>query len=229
MQIMLLIFPQLDKKIPCPSLFAKVILFLFAAIFFSGCAFSPRKLGISDVEWQSYPKEKQQQLIANYRQIADANKAEDQKAQAKVQAGTQTLGEQEQSWLVAAAPTGEGQQGKVAVKFISGSAVMPPFVTWQNFAPAVFTIMPDTCQEIWLYALSGQLSNQDKNIKVAMRVCYQDKILHFDPSRYDFGKQVGTVSIPFSPLWDRGFVYHNINSYGYVRLKNAMIKVKQID
>lgn len=173
------------------------------AIFLNGCAHKipPQQLlGINDAEWNSYDKNKQKELEQTYKQIDLANQVEDQKAQEQV------LGRQ--------------QGNTVKVKVFDGSALMPPFVAWQAFAPAVFTISEGTCQNVWLTQLDGMA-------KTSLRSCYKNKMLHFDPSHYESDKLDGTASIPYSPLWDQGFVYHNINSYGFVKLKNVNVAIKQ--
>lgn len=177
---------------------------MLVAISLSGCAHKipPQQLlGINDAEWNSYDKNKQKELEQTYKQIDLGNQIEDQKAQ------EQSLGNQ--------------QINTIKVKVSDGGALMPPFVAWQAFTPAVFTISEGTCQNVWLTQLDGMA-------KTSLRSCYKNKMLHFDPSRYESDKLAGTASIPYSPLWDQGFVYHNINSYGYVKLKNVNIAIKQV-
>ena len=183
--------------------------------FFVGCAATkvpPQQLlGIPDSEWQSFDKNKQQELLQIYKQINSANQAEDQQ-----------LTKQNNQLESNLEPNKVDDANVIEVKVYDGSALMPPFTSWQAFTPATFIIPTGRCQNAELVQLDG-------TAKTSLRSCYKDKLLHLDPSRYELSKQQGTISIPYSPLWDYGFVYHNINSGGYVKLKNVTVAVKLLN
>lgn len=239
---------KIHIKLPDLTFFAYLALTASALLMTTGCStpFSPHQMGMSNTEWQSYDKLKQQGLLERHKQITLANKAEDKEAQevalalkardaaqiASAMSATSTASTTSSATSalpVAATPASAEQQLPtikiIEVKISNGKAFMPPFTSngWQVFAPATATIVADTCQNIWL----TQLGSNDK-VKVALRCCYKDKALHLDPSLYELDKQDGTMTIPYSPLWDRGFTYHGINSDGYAKLKNVAVTIKNV-
>lgn len=91
-----------------------------AALFLTGCAtVSPTKLGISQDEWDQYSAEKQEQLLADYKE-AQANK----KAM-HAKAGT----------------------GVLSVKITGGKALLPPYTTLTAYEPVSFTVRQGDCRE----------------------------------------------------------------------------------
>ncbi len=107
---------------------------------------------------------------------------------------------------------------------LSGGKVMfpPDFITWHNYNPASFAIYPDSCNEIELTGSDGG------NLKTKLGVCYYNKTLYLDSSRYDFSKKLGSVMIRRSPLWSSGFLYKAINSSGYVRFNDVTVNIVQV-
>jgi hypothetical protein len=196
--------------------FFKVTIVIISAVFLTACAHKmpPQQLlGISEAQWLSYDKNKQKELLEAYKQVDLMNQTEDQQTLQSQQAqGQQVPGGQQVNQ--------QTQVNAIKVKVYDGSALMPPYTTWQAFTPAIFTVREGSCQNVDLVQLDGM-------VKTSLRSCYKDKMLRLDPSHYELNKLNGTATIPYSPLWDQGFIYHNINSYGYVKLKNVTIAIKQ--
>lgn len=178
---------------------SKLLLLLIVTIFLFGCVSGPRQLGISQLEWSSYSQEKREILLANYREINREWEA--------------FLKEQENS---------DTKKVFLAVSIYGGQVMFPPaFITWQKYQPIKFNIFPGECRSIEITSLSNT------DVKSILDVCYLDKKLCLDHSRYKVTKKMGTVSIPHSPLWLTGFTYKGIDSDGYVRLNNVTIKIEQ--
>jgi len=181
-----------------------IIGFFVLTLSLTGCANKTppqQSLGITDAEWNGYDKNKREELLKTYKQIDLANKEEDAKNQLPYVQGSVS------------------KKNAIEVKVYDGTALMPPFTTWQAFSPATFTLNEGSCQNVLLTQLDGMA-------KVSLRSCYKNKFLRLDPSNYELDKQEGTASIPYSPLWEQGFAYYGINSYGYVRLKNVTVSLK---
>lgn len=185
---------------------------ILVGLFLSACTtFSPQQLGISDAEWKSYSKEKQAELMANYRSInaeAVGKNQEDQKDKNVADGDYLDLNEKIAS------------DNSLLVKVYGGKAMLPPFTTSEPYQPAKFLITADSCKETYLNALEGPA-------KVVLRACYKNNILSLDPSAYDLTKKDGTVTFNYSPLWAESFTYKGINTEGLVRLKNATIEIKK--
>lgn len=169
-----------------------------AIISLTGCATSPQIFGIADSEWKGYDKAKQKEILNNYKQLDTEVQQQDQEV-SKITGGDTTT---------------------IDVKIFGGEAMLPPFVDWHAYMPATFTIVENSCANTLLNQEGGEG-------KITLRACYKDKKLRLDPSRYDPDKKDGTVTIPYSPLWDQGFTYHGINTDGYVKLKDVNVVVKQ--
>jgi hypothetical protein len=192
----------------------------------NGCAHkpNPQMLGITEVEWQTYDKAKQLNLLDSYRRMQAENEAED-KVDRAPPADQQPLAKGVNAAPVATtllAPSALASKPSIEVTISGGSVLMPPFASWQPFAPATFTIQAATCEETLLTQLDGKA-------QISLRSCYKDNMLRLDPSRFDFSKKEGTVTIPRSSLWEQKFVYHGVNSDGYVKLKDVNVAVKQIN
>lgn len=108
------------------------------------------------------------------------------------------------------------------VKLYGGQIALPPFANLCNYLPVEFDIMSGDCQKIEL-----QESNGDN--KVSMKICYRNKTLYLDPSRYDPSKKIGSIQLHYSPIWDRGFTYQNVSSTGYVHLTNVNVAVRRYE
>lgn len=181
----------------------KILLLILVPLFLLGCTSTsvPTKLGISDLEWTSYSKDKQATLITNYYQIAEEHK--------------NTVKKQESKKI--------NNENFLLVKIYNGHIMLPPlFINWHNYKPAQFTIFHGQCRDI-------VLEGSGNNSKTLLRSCFHDNTLYLDPSRYDLTKKNGTVSIKSSPLWVSGFVYKGINSSGYVRLSDVTVEIKQLE
>ncbi len=106
---------------------------------------------------------------------------------------------------------------RISVKLKRGTVMVPPEFTQSSYQPLSFTLNKNQCKEVPI---------QSGNGKVDLRACYYKNYLFIDPSRYNVKERLGTVRIPTSPLWNRGFTYRKIKSEGYVRLANADITIK---
>lgn len=220
------------KALYFPSSGTKYLgLAVVSALILTACAshppkkdtFSPQLLGMSESEWNSYDEASRNEIRANYEQISSANKAEDQANNdaARKQLSLAPAGETAGLAAPQSNVVTTNTVSPIFVKLSNGSALMPPFIDSHPFAPVTATISAGACEEIWLTTL-------DNNYRIALRACYKDKALALDPSRYELDQQDGTVTIPYSPLWDSGFTYGNVNSDGYVKLKNTVVTIKNI-
>ncbi|MCL5261082.1 MAG: hypothetical protein M1561_05340 [Gammaproteobacteria bacterium] len=173
------------------------VVYLASLFALFGCSTTPSELGIAAGEWHSYSQEKQQAILDNYRKINAENIAA-----AKHEKKSDKL-----------APT------YLVVQVSDGKALMEPFINWQIFKPAAFNVNQDECTEVKLFSTENEKS-------INLRSCYKGNTLFIDPSRYDMAKKLGSVTINYSPLWQQGFVYSGINTYGYARLQNATFAIK---
>lgn len=181
-------------------LFKRTPLFV-ACLFLVGCAVNiPEKLGVSDLEWESYSKEKQKNLLANYERMMKEH-------------GSESKGQEED----------EDSKGPfLEVSIYDGKIMFPPsFINWQTYQPVRINIFKGECRNVELRSAA------DSNSKTMLGVCFRDNILYLDSSHYDLTKKIGTVSIYHSPLWLSGFAYKEINSTGYVKLSNVTVEIKQ--
>lgn len=166
-----------------------------------GCAANiPEKLGISDLEWESYSPGKQKVLLANHESMTKEweNKIAEPEEQ-KALSGP-----------------------FLEVSIYDGKVMFPPsFVNWQSYQPVRFNIFKDECRNVEI-----KQSAEDE-LKTELGACFRDNILYLDSSRFDPTKKAGTVTIHYSPLWLNGFTYKEVNSSGYVKLNNVTVGVKQ--
>ena len=98
---------------------------------------------------------------------------------------------------------------------------MPPGFEKSAYRALTFTLNRNECKQVPIRGL-------DNNHKIDFGVCYYKNFLYLDPSRYEVKQRLGTVQIPMSPLWNRGFTYNKIKSSGYARLANADITIKYL-
>lgn len=175
----------------------RLLLIVLAQLLLVGCATNiPKNLGISDLEWSSYSKEKQQSLLAHYEKVVKEHK---NTKQPEPKAGNKVL----------------------IVGITNGQVMFPPsFINWQNYKPVRFAVYAGQCRNVKLEHKS------DAKTKTELRACYYGNVLYLDPSRYNFIKRHGTASIHSSPLWLEGFAYKGVNSHGYVRLSNVTVTIK---
>lgn len=175
-------------------------LLLFLVFFISGCSvFSPQLLGISDNEWEGFDENKKLSLQDDYRQIESEIKVKLNNVPQDVKARAPLL-----------------------VSITKGKVIMPPFVEWFSYQPIEFTIAPETCMENTVYQEEGPQ-------KIQLRACYQNGVLFLDSSRFDRKKILGSIRFYYSPLWEQGFIYRNVNTSGYVRLREVDVKIQQVD
>lgn len=107
----------------------------------------------------------------------------------------------------------------VAVTVNGGTALFPPFTQSSAYAPLQFTLTNDTCKNIAIKQQSGKTTTH-------MKACYINNSLYLDPSPYRITFQYG-IRLPASSLWDRGYTYHAINTFGFVQLKDVQIHIKR--
>jgi hypothetical protein len=115
---------------------------------------------------------------------------------------------------------GESDGTSLHVQVSGGKVNMPPFSSLSSYVPITFDLRSGDCQTVHVMEQSG-----DK--KVPMKVCYYNKTLYLDPSRYDPDKGIGSIQLHYSPIWDRGFTYQGVSSSGYVHLTNVNVTVKK--
>ncbi|MBA2655263.1 MAG: hypothetical protein H0U71_09405 [Gammaproteobacteria bacterium] len=108
------------------------------------------------------------------------------------------------------------------VRICAGQVAMPPFTDLSNYSPVELSVISGNCQTVQINELNG-------NKKVPMKVCYLNKTLYIDPSRYDQTKKLGSIQLHYSPIWDRGFTYQNVSSSGYAHLTNANVTVRKYE
>ena len=106
----------------------------------------------------------------------------------------------------------------IEINIQGGSVMMPPFERNYSYQPVSMVINNDQCNSVDLTQING-------NKKVNLVGCYRDHILYLDPSRYDLSQRYGSIQFNQSPLWNRGFTYHGIDSSGYARLSNANVSI----
>lgn len=189
-------------------LFTSGLIFSSLVILSACNTFSPHTLGISDTEWANYSPDKQKELREFYKQ----------KIKIKAKDKTNTIlpipKNQFKDLVIPNLP--------LLIDIHDGKAIMPPFVSWYTYKTQPFTVFPDSCAN----SLLQQVNNPKQQI--VLRVCYLKGTLFLDPSRYDTTKMPGSLSFRHSPLWESEFTYKHINTTGYVRLKNAVITIKQL-
>jgi hypothetical protein len=115
-------------------------------------------------------------------------------------------------------PPAQGNYLRVQVS--GGKAIMPPFESWYTYQPVAFYIASGTC-------VDTILRQEIAKNQIELRACYHDDTLFLDPSRYEANKVPGSISFHLNPLWEQGFIYHNINTSGYVWLKDAEVLIKE--
>jgi hypothetical protein len=101
-----------------------------------------------------------------------------------------------------------------------GKVYMPPFASMYDYVPIEFEIASGDCKTL-------QIKGQNGDQKVPMKVCYQNQTLYLDPSSYDMTKRIGSIQLHYSPIWDRGFIYHKVSSSGYVHLTRVDVSVQR--
>lgn len=111
-------------------------------------------------------------------------------------------------------------QAMVEMTIQGGSVYFPPFIERSSYREQTLTVVKGTCNTVPLESI-------DAGKSIDFSVCYYDKTLYLDPSRYDLEKQPGSAQLVYSPIWKRGFAYHGVSTFGYARLKDATIHIKQ--
>ncbi len=181
-------------------LFKRLSLFLIYLLLVGCAANIPEKLGISDLEWESYSPSKQKALLANYeRLLHEWEKSKIEPEEKKVRSG---------SFLM--------------VSIYDGQVMFPPtFLNWQGYQRVHFNVFKDECSNVEIKSLATS------EVKTQLSVCFRNNTLYLDSSRFDPAKKDGTATIHYSPLWLHGFAYKEINSSGYAKLNNVTVEVMQ--
>lgn len=186
--------------------FIKLLSIISLNALICGCAtpFSSQSIGIAEQDWATYDKVKQQKILNDYK-IAIAQNAntdsEDNLQQQQTPSETQLL-----------------------IKVHGGLAMLPPYTDWAAYQPASFTIDQNSCSEVVL--LPKEIDPKVKlKFFAKLRACFRKNKLLFDPSIYDQDKKDGSITFAYSPLWEQGFTYRNINTTGTIKFKSATIKI----
>ncbi|MFA6409814.1 MAG: hypothetical protein WCW01_06545, partial [Gammaproteobacteria bacterium] len=116
---------------------------------------------------------------------------------------------------------GRSLQKPLFVTINDGKVLMPPFTAWSSYQTKSFVINKETCLDNEIKQLKG-------DGKIALRACYQKGILYLDPSQFEQSKILGTTQFLYNPLWEQGVSYKNINTAGYVKLKNATVTIQEL-
>ena len=108
------------------------------------------------------------------------------------------------------------------VSLNDGFVAMPPFEDKDiyHFMPVEFTIHEGTCQHEVLYQFN-------RLHWVTLCACYRNNVLYLDYSHYDLENKTGAALLYANPLWEDGFIYHNVCSSGYTRMKNVTVTVRK--
>lgn len=191
----------------------RFVFLISVLLLLGGCnTFTPHYFGISDAEWSKFDKNKQHELQDVYYQQIKAKKSIEKK---EISPSDKKIFSDAKS---------------IDVYVYGGTAMMPPFTSSLSYASSHFTIAPNSCSDAELKWDSEQQPKDPKKQKVVvLTACYKKGILLLDPSRYEHDKTEGTLRIHYSPIWEQGLTYKDINTSGYVRLKNANITVKFAD
>lgn len=175
-----------------------LIILLVTLFTLTACVVSPQRLGFSKAEWESMDKDKQTEIIRNYKQLHSDKKL------SFVESGE--------------AGKNNKSMSAITVSILGGKVMMPPFTDAYAFDPVSFRIQQGSCQQVLLKEIGGKH-------KVEMEVCFKEGILLLDPSHYDSAKVDSSAQLYRSPLWRGGFSYSHINSSGYARLQDVTIRI----
>lgn len=178
-----------------------LIILLLILFTLTACVASPQRLGFSKAEWESMDKNKQAELLRNYKQMDSANK--------------RLAGEDKD------VDKDNKNTAAITVSISGGKVMMPPFIEAYAFEPASFRIQEGSCEQVLL-----KEKDEGKH-QVKMSVCFKKGILLLDPSRYDVAKGDSSAQLYRSSLWRSGFSYSHINSSGYARLQDVTIRITQ--
>jgi hypothetical protein len=110
----------------------------------------------------------------------------------------------------------------VKLRISGGNVSMPPFTDTCQYTPVDLQVTNGGCAKVKIKELNG-----DKT--VTMQVCYRNKTVYIDPSRFDPNKALGSIQLHYSPIWNRGFTYQGVSSTGYVHLTNANVVIRRYD
>ena len=178
-----------------------LIILLLVLFGLTACMVSPQYLGFSKAEWESMDSEKRAQVIRSYRELHSTKQV--------VTTENPALAEEQNT-----APSNR----VINVLIARGKAMMPPFTESYAYQPVAFRIQQGSCRQVLLEEVGGKH-------KVEMQVCFQKGVLLLDPSHYDSAKVDSSARLYRSPLWRSGFNYMHINTSGYVRLRDATIRI----
>lgn len=108
----------------------------------------------------------------------------------------------------------------VQLKVSDGKIGIPPFDASYDYTPFNVEVASGDCKTVKVKQAQGEKT-------VAVQICYYNKTVYLDPSRYDPNKAVGSIQLHCSPIWDRGFTYQHVSSTGYARLANVNVAVRR--
>lgn len=166
-----------------------------------GCS-ARQQLGISELEWASYSKERKNFLVQSHKAIT----------------GERLLMKQKYVQQC------ESDDYGIIVEISGGKVIFPPdFIIWRNYRPLNFVVAVNQCREL------SMISETDSNITTKIGVCFLGEVLYLDSSNYEDSKKFGSVAIHRSPLWKTGFEYGAIDSTGHVRFNGATVGIRQFD
>lgn len=181
------------------SMNKNLIILLLTLFTLTACMVSPQHLGFSKAEWESMDREKQVEVLRNYKQLHSAKESSS--------GGDEDVDKKNKNTAA------------ITVSISNGQAMMPPFTEAYAYEPVSFKIQQGSCQQVLLK------ERDEGEHQVKMSVCFKKGILLLDPSRYDSSKVDSSARLYRSPLWHGGFSYSHINSSGYVRLQDVTIRI----
>jgi hypothetical protein len=114
---------------------------------------------------------------------------------------------------------GEPDNTAVHVRMSDGKVNMPPYDAPSAYKPVEFEIDSGMCSNIKLVSVDGDADT-------TLKVCYYNKVLYIDPSRYDPAKGEASIRLHASPIWARGFTFKGVSSTGFAHLTNVNVTVR---
>lgn len=168
---------------------------VLAASTIAGCSGAP--YGIPSKEWSALSMPDIKELQENYQRIKDLRGEE--------------KSWQERTEITATTP-------RVELNIQGGTIQIPPFVKRVEYKPVKLVVYQGHCRSVKLLEKSGKK-------KTELEACYLGDIVYLDSSKTVYQWRHGSLRFYYVPIWQSGFTYNNINSQGYVALKDATIKI----
>lgn len=184
------------------KLFVRIISILSVSASLTACSVNPNMMGMSSEDWHKLTPKEHKERVANYYKVRN------QRLGHELELGNAT----HKHYL------------KVGMK--SGKIMRPPYKRAYSFYPLTFTIAQNSCQDVPVMLKgAGKEDSTGFYQQASFRVCYEDSALLLDPSAYDQDKAMGSLRLQRSPIWYRGFTYHDVSSDGIAHLKNVDVTV----